>query len=412
MFIRTVASVAALSLLTATSVWAQALDAAGLARFDAALDDRAERGVRAGYAAILVRDGETHISTAGYRDIATGAEMTADTPVRIASMSKPITAAAAMILIDEGVIALDTPVAEYLPRFGDVEVVTAFAPGEDGQFPTTPQVTPMTVRHLLTHTAGVGYIFDGETPLGALFAEKTLYAGDGDLMAKMDELAELPLYFQPGDRWFYSYSNDILGAVVEQASGMPFQDFLETRIFAPLGMTETTFFIPEDEIDQVATLYVHGEDGNLYPAYSEDNPEVPPSWASGGGGLLSTANDYVRFALMMANGGELDGVRILSTEAVQAMIAPQVEPGQLPAGMAGFTYGFGVGIVLPAGEGETAMGIPGDYGWGGFFDTDFFVSPATGLVAVMMTQELPTEYLAEGRTSSWWRAAAYGTVPQ
>lgn len=412
MSVRSFLSAAAFAVLAAAPLHAQAFDAAGLERFDAALDERAERGVRAGYAAILIRDGETHISTAGYRDIASGAEMTADTQVRIASMSKPVSAVAAMILVEDGVLELDAPVATYLPRFGEVGVVTSFEPDADGNFPTTSQATPMTVRHLLTHTAGVGYIFDGQTPLGALFAEKTLYAGDGDLAAKMDELADLPLYFQPGDRWFYSYSNDILGAVVEVASGMAYEDFLDARIFDPLGMEATTFFVTEDELADVATLYVHGEDGNLYPAYSEENPEYQPRWASGGGGLISSANDYARFALMLANGGTLDEVRILQPETIAMMVQPQVRPDQLPEGMAGFSYGFGFGIVLPAGDGETAMGIPGDYGWGGFFDTDFFVSPGSGLVAVMMTQELPTEYLAEGRTSSWWRASAYGTLPQ
>ncbi len=412
MSVRSLLSAAAFALVAAAPLHAQAFDDAGLQRFDAALDDRAERGVRAGYAAILIRDGETHVSTAGYRDIASGAEMTADTQVRIASMSKPISTVAAMMLVEDGVLTLDTPVADLLPRFGDVGVVTSFEPDADGNFPTEAQATPMTVRHLMTHTAGVGYIFDGSTALGALYAENTLYAGDGDLAAKMDQLADLPLYFQPGDRWFYSYSNDILGAVVEVASGMPYQDFLDTRIFDPLGMNSTTFFVTEEELAEVASLYVHGEDGNLYPAYSDENPEYQPSWASGGGGLISTANDYARFAQMLANGGTFGEVRLLEAETVTTMTSAQVTPEQLPGDMAGFTYGFGFGIVLPAAEGETAMGIPGDYGWGGFFDTDFFVSPASGLVAVMMTQELPTENMPEGRTSSWWRASAYGTLPQ
>lgn len=412
MSVRNLLSAAAFALVAAAPLHAQAFDNDGLERFDAALDDRAERGVRAGYAAILIRDGETHVSTAGYRDIASGAEMTADTLVRIASMSKPISAVAAMMLVEDGVLSLDTPVADFLPRFGDVGVVTSFEPDADGNFPTEPQATPMTVRHLLTHTAGVGYIFDGSTALGALYAERTLYAGDGDLSTKMDELAELPLYFQPGSRWFYSYSNDILGAVVEAASGMPYEDFLDNRIFDPLGMDSTTFFVADEALDRVATVYVHGEDGNLYPAFSDENPEYRPSWASGGGGLISTANDYARFAQMLANGGVFGEIRLLESETLQTMISPQVTPEQLPDGMAGLTYGLGFGIVLPAAEGETAMGIPGDYGWGGFFDTDFFVSPASGLVAVMMTQELPTENMPGGRTGSWWRASAYGTLPQ
>ncbi len=387
-------------------------DAAGLVRFDAAVEDRAARQVRAGYAAILIRNGETHIVTAGMRDIATGEPMQADTQVRLASMSKPVTAVAVMMLVESGDIALDDPVASYIPAFATTGVATSFEPDADGQYATVPQASPITIRQLLTHTAGVGYIFDDETGLGRDYIANTLYQGTGDLAGKIDQLAALPLLAQPGTRWIYSYSNDILGRVVEVASGMPFQDFLQARIFDPLGMADTTFFVTDEEMAAAATLYVHGEDGQLYPAYSDDNPEYRPDWASGGGGLISTALDYSRFARMLLGQGSLDDVTILQPETIAAMTSNHVEAAQMPSDMAGLGYGYGLGIVLPGTVEAPALGIVGDYSWGGLFDTDFFVSPSAGLVAVMMTQEIPTANMPEGRTRSWWRAAAYDTLPQ
>ncbi|WP_339746714.1 serine hydrolase domain-containing protein [uncultured Maricaulis sp.] len=387
-------------------------DPTGLARFDAAFQDHADRQVRAGYAAILIRNGETHIVTAGVRDVANGEPMLADTQVRLASMTKPVTAVAVMMLVESGDIALDDPVANYIPAFAATRVATSYEPDVDGNYPTVPQASPITIRELLTHTGGVGYIFDNDTSLGRDYMEHTLYQGTGDLAEKINQLAALPLYAQPGERWIYSYSNDILGRVVEVASGMPFQDFLQTRLFDPLGMTNTTFFVTDAQMAEAATLYLHGEDGQLHPAYSPDNPEYRPSWASGGGGLISTAMDYSRFASMLLGNGRLGDVTILRHASVAMMTSNHVAPSQMPPDMAGLGYGFGVGIALAGTDDTPALGIPGDYSWGGLFDTDFFVSPSTGLVAVMMTQEIPTAYMPEGRTRSWWRSAAYATLPQ
>ena len=236
---------------------APAFDAAGLERFDAALADRADRQVRAGYAAILIRNGQTHITTAGMRDIASGEPMLATTQVRLASMTKPVTAVAVMMLIESGEIALDDPVSDYIPAFAATPVATSFEPDADGEYPTVPQASPITIRQLLTHTAGVGYIFDSRTSLGRDYLENTLYQGEGNLAEKIDQLAQLPLYAQPGERWIYSYSNDILGRVVEVASGMPFEEFLQTRIFDPLGMADTTFFVSQAEMAAVLTARLH-----------------------------------------------------------------------------------------------------------------------------------------------------------
>jgi CubicO group peptidase (beta-lactamase class C family) len=388
-----------------------AFDLAGLEAFDAALDERTQRGVRSGYAALLIRNGQTHVSTAGLRDIEGDTPIGINTQMRIASMSKPITAVALMMLVEDGILSLDDPVAHYLPEFAGTGIATSLEADGDGAFATVPQETELTVRHLLTHTSGVGYLFDGDTALGRYYFETSLYQGPGNLEQKIGQLAMMPLYFQPGDRWFYSYSSDILGRVIEVAAGMPFETFLQTRLFDPLNMNSTGFYLEGEELNQLAVLYVHGEDGHLYPVYSDDRPEPRQQWASGGGGLVSTAADYARFASMLAASGEFEGVRYLEAETLADMIQPQVPQDKLPSNMSGFGYGYGVGIVLPPAEGERARGIPGDYGWGGFFDTDFFISPSTGLVAVMMTQEQPNEHMPEGRTASWWRAAAYATLP-
>ncbi|WP_417484201.1 serine hydrolase domain-containing protein [Maricaulis salignorans] len=387
-------------------------DTAGLERYEAAIAERAARQDRAGYASILIRNGETHIVTAGVRDVASGEPMRADTRVRLASMTKPVTAIAVMMLVESGDIALDDPVSDYIPAFADTRVATSLEPDADGHFPTEPLARPITIHHLLTHTGGVGYIFDNDTALGHEYIEHTLYQGTGDLAEKIDELAALPLYAQPGAHWIYSYSNDILGRVVEVASGLPFEDFLRTRIFEPLGMHDTSFFVTDEQRAAAATLYVHDADGRIQPAFSEANPEYVPSWASGGGGLISTASDYARFASMLAGRGRLGDVTIVQPETLAAMTTNQIETTRLPAYMAGLGYGYGFGIVLPGTDETPPLGIPGDYSWGGLYDTEFFVSPSTGLVAIIMTQEFPTENMPGGRTRTWWRSAVYDTLPQ
>tara|TARA_R110000868_G_scaffold51823_6_gene163860 strand:- start:8248 stop:9540 length:1293 start_codon:yes stop_codon:yes gene_type:complete len=387
-------------------------DAAGLARFDAAIADRAAGQVRAGYASILIRNGETHIVTAGMRDIASGEPMLTDTRVRLASMTKPVTAVAVMMLVESGDIGLDDPLSDYVPAFANTPVATSYELDADGNIPTVPQASPITIRQLLTHTGGVGYIFDNETALGREYLEHNLYQGTGDLAEKIDQLATLPLYAQPGAYWIYSYSNDILGRVVEVASGLAYEDFLRTRIFEPLGMNDTSFFFTEAERAAAATLYVHDDEGQIQPAFSESDPEYIPSWASGGGGLISTATDYSRFASMLVGQGTLGDVTLLQPETLAAMTTNHVAAAQMPGDMAGFGYGYGFGIVLPGTEETPARGIPGDFSWGGLYDTEFLVSPSTGLVAVVMTQEVPTRNMPGGRTRTWWRAAAYDTLPQ
>ena len=234
-------------------------DPAGLATIDATIETLSAEQARPGYAVIITRGEQVaFVAEAGTANLETGDVFTIDTPVRIASMSKPVTAVAIMQLVEDGRVRLDAPVSEYLPAFADVQVAVTPMAGADGVIATRAPDTEMTVEHLLTHTSGLGYIFEGETDLGQLYLDNSLYAGDGDLMARMDQLAELPLYTDPGDRWIYSYSIDVLGAIVQVASGQPFEDYLETEIFTPLGMNSTGFFFDDVDFEEedLAPLYV------------------------------------------------------------------------------------------------------------------------------------------------------------
>lgn len=368
---------------------APAFDAAALAALDARLDALAAAQDRSGYVVVLARDGEIeHVSEAGYADIANERPMTAGTVVRIASMTKPVTAVAVMMLVEDGAIALDDPLADYIPAFADARVATSLTRDGAYEIPTEALERPITIEDLLTHTSGVGYIFDYQTNLGALYLDRNIYTMDGDLETRMEALAGLPLYFQPGERWMYSYANDILGRVVEAASGERLEAFMETRIFTPLGMDDTSFFLDADSEARLATLYTHGESGALVELPVENDHIRYAEVEAGGAGLFSTANDYIRFAMMLAGGGTLDGARILEAETLALMIEPHAGLDRMPPQMAGasLAYGYGFGVYVADGPNGARAG---DFGWGGYFDTEFFVSPATGVAGVIMAQEEP-----------------------
>lgn len=393
---------------------ARGFSASGLAAMDARLAELAADGQRAGYVAVLARDGEiAHVAAAGYADIEANRPMTADTLVRIASMTKPVTAAAIMMLVEDGTIALDDPVSAYIPAFADVRVALNHSRNDAYEIPTTEAQREITIEDLLTHTSGVGYIFDYQTHLGALYIGNDIYQAEGDMEARMALLAGLPLYFQPGQAWMYSYANDILGHVVAVASGQSLEAFLQVRLFEPLGMDDTSFFLDPAKSGRAAALYTHDEDGALARIPDAEDALRNAPLEAGGAGLWSTANDYLRFAQMLANGGELDGVRVLSAASVAAMAAPHVQADRMPDRMDAMDLGFGYSLgVVYDGPGDHPYRQIGDYGWGGYFDTEFVVSPATGVVAVIMSQEQP------GPTSSdtigartVFDALVYGALP-
>ena len=382
-------------------------DPAALDALDARLDQLAAEGARPGYAAIIAR-GEriAFVSEAGMIDLEAGTPFTVDSPVRIASMTKPVTAVAVMMLVERGLVSLDDPVSDYIPEFADIQAAVSPMAGEDGEIATRAPATVMTVEHLLTHTSGLGYILENQTDLGRLYLETSLYAGEGNLEARMQQLSALPLYADPGQRWIYSYSLDVAGRVVEVASGMPFEDFLETELFTPLGMNSTGFFFDDVDFDEadMSPLYVHAESGEMV-----EIEQPNPTWASGGGGLVSTASDYIRFAMMLANGGTLGDVRILAPETFAEFSRPRLTAEQLGDGWTGRNFALGMDVVMPPAEGEQAAGVPGDLSWGGLFDTDFFVSPQTRTAAVIMTQIQPSQYRPEPRTLRVFRPMVYAS---
>ncbi len=347
------------------------------------------RGERSGYIVMFARDGvPVYSNAAGWKDIEAGEPMTVDTQVRIASMTKPVTAVAAMILVEEGRLALDDRVAEYLPEFGDMRVATSWDPGPDGSFPTRPAEVQMTIRHLLMFASGVGPGMD-QSPLVDYWNANGLRAPErGSLRERVAGLARLPLFEEPGDRWRYGWSADVLAAVVEEVSGQGIEDFMRERIFEPLQMDVTRYEPPEDERGAMATVYTQDADDNLVVA----PPHYSTEWDPGGGGLVSTAADYMRFALMLWNGGEYRGVRILREATVDEMRRIHVPGGVLASqDIEGLGWGLGMAVVADA-DASVVPDRTGDFWWSGYYGTTFFVSPQTGLVGVILTQNEPGEF--------------------
>jgi CubicO group peptidase (beta-lactamase class C family) len=317
------------------------------------------------------------------------------------------------MLYEEGRFHLDDAVSRFLPEFGDARVYTGV--DAEGAFVTEPVTRPITIRHLLTHTAGLGYYggYDPTTPLGKAYGALPM-ARPGTLDEKVRAIAALPLYFQPGEGWRYSFADDVLGRLVEVVSGIPFERFLQSRLFDPLGMTHTGFYLPEAELPLLAAVCKHTPSGDLEPS---DLPLASPTdttrWPSGGGGLVATAGDYLRFAQMLANGGSLGGTRYLSPVTVALMSSNQVADDALVnywgANSKGLGYGLGVGVVIDAARSPQAD-LPGDYSWGGFFDTHWIVSPRTGIVAVLFAQVDPRGNKSPQRTAPDFRNLLFAAV--
>lgn len=366
------------------------------AAMDAYLRWEVWRGKRSGFIASFARDGHpVHATAVGWADVEKQVPMRLDTRVRIASMTKPITAVAALILVEEGQLGLDDPVSRFVPAFAGARVATSYTARSDGSFATVPADPAPTVRHLLNFASGVGPGMRDAGDLTQLWEEQGVHAGpeDATLAERVERAAGLPLFEHPGERWRYGASADVLARVVEVASGEPFDVFLSRRIFVPLGMTATEFLPPPDQRAELARVYTQDEDGRLVLAPRENRPQ---RWTPGGGGLVSTAGDYLRFALMLWNEGSYDGTRILSPETVASMRQPHVPSGVLEAGspdegsvsVEGLGWGLGVSVVVDA-DATPMLDRDGDFWWAGYFGTSFIVSPSTGLVAVALSQNQP-----------------------
>jgi CubicO group peptidase (beta-lactamase class C family) len=365
-----------------------------LNRLSSTLQQYVDQQRVAGLVTIVVRNGRTvHLEAFGKRDLESGAAMQADTIFRIASMSKAITSVATLMLLEEGKLLLNDPVSKFIPSFAKTTVIVPPPPGAVAGTPVSvvPAKRSITIRDLLTHTAGIGY---GAGPAEALYKAANVqmwYFADKNepIATTIDRLAALPFDAQPGERYVYGFNTDILGVVVEKASGMTLDQFFRTRIFQPLKMVDTHFYLPPEKRDRLATVYSL-RDGKLMRAPEEGMGqgaylEGPRQSFSGGAGLLSTASDYARFLQMVVNGGELDGARLLSPKTVELMSSSHT--GTLfNEGRTGFGLGFEV-VEHVGRSGE--HGSVGLLSWGGAYHTDFWADPQEKLVAVLMTQLLP-----------------------
>lgn len=359
---------------------------------DRALDFQVWRGSRSGYVALIARAGRpVYARTTGWADVETATPMTLDTRFHLASMTKPVTAVAAMILVEDGRLSLDDRVDTLLPTFASPEVASRRS---DTGYEAVASRTPMLVRHLLTFSSGIGgYEEKGDALDRAWRARNIERSGLGALADRIPLMRGLPLHEEPGVRWRYGWSMDVMARVVEVAAGEPYEAFVSRRIFAPLGMTRTAYpdgLTPEAG---VAVLYTHTPEGELTP--DEKYSDYGVGWSSGGGGLVSTASDYMRFALMLAGGGALGDVRILRPETVAEMTRVHVPGGVLADtevdGLEGLGFGLGVSVVADA-EDVILPADDGDYWWSGLFGTHFWVSPANDTVVVVMQPTARNEY--------------------
>ena len=371
----------------------------------------------AGTVSLVARDGKVAwFKTQGMLDREAGTPMRSDAIFRICSMSKPIASVGIMMLYEEGKFLLDDPVWKYLPEFKNPQVLVK---SDDGTTYTVPAKTEITIRQLLTHTSGIGYHWSQD--VGQMYFDAGVSHGmlqtSNTTRENARKIAQIPLMFNPGERFEYGLNIDVIGALVEVLSGMSFDEYLRVKIFEPLKMNDTYFSVPESKLDQMSTAYTwyEGKGLNRFPddpidegslVYSSDYPyDGPRRYFSGGAGLSSTVPDYARFCQMMLNGGELDGVRLLSPKTVQLMTHDQIgNRWQNNSYGFGFGLGFGIaGVNQPLKE----LTSPGRYGWGGFFYTHFFIDPAENMVGVFMAQLHPSGGLT---LNSLFEVLAYQSV--
>ena len=390
---------------TVTSPEVVGFDSTRLERIKPAMQSYVDKRGFSGISTLLARRGQiVHFEQVGWQDRESRTPLTADTIYRIYSMTKPIVCTALMTLYEHGRFQLFDPVAKFIPGFAKVRVLQAESTSEQREVDLK---RPILIRDLLTHTSGLTYHFLEESPVSELYRQAHLGGPGRTLEAMIDDLTRLPLAYQPGTRWHYSVGIDVIARLIEIISGQPLQQFLNERLFQPLGMNDTGFSVPPEKRDRIATMYglpdisTHSISQLIAASMKGFNERIPvettyPStntdtFARGGHGLFSTAWDYFRFAQMLLNRGELDGVRILAPKIVDLMhmnhIPAALLPYELFRGLPAGGYGFGLGSQVLLNVAESAVpGSVGEFGWGGAAKTNFWVDPKEHLIGVFMTQ--------------------------
>ena len=402
-----------------------------LARVDNLLQRYVQGGLLPGALGFIYRKGEVAYAGAfGQRDIEAGRPMTEDTIFRIYSMTKPVTAVAALMLFEDGHFLLDDPVATYLPEFEDAQVFTGDLENLE------PLQRSITVKDLFMHTAGLSYGWNPDSPVDKMYRKQVGDRAKRPLDTVVQKLARLPLLYHPGTRWHYSLATDVLGRLVEVLSGQPLDAFFRQEIFKPLAMHDTAFHVPAGSLERFSACYCPlggfslgrdlGRNSRTRNAPAEDvdgsgelkielheSPGAsrfaqPPVFLSGGGGLVSTIGDYLRFAQMLLHGGALDGARLLGRKTIDTMRANHLPTELVPIllnGVPNAGYGFGLGVSvlvdLPA---SSAPGSTGIFGWGGAASTQFWIDPEEDMLGIFMTQFMPSGHYPVTRE---FRVAAY-----
>ncbi len=380
------------------------LSAERLERVSGALASSVEAGHVSGAIGVVMRDGRiAYWKTVGMADREAGTPLRDDTVFRIYSMTKPIVGVALMTLYEEGKFSLRDPVKDHIPELGGLKVLKGVEEMESKR--------EMTVQDLLRHTAGMTYGLFGKSPVDKLYNEANVLSGNESVDHFVKRLAKLPLKHQPGSAWDYSVSVDVQGRLIEVLSGMDLATFLQERIFVPLDMPDTSFRLTPDTAKRFVKIYEKSEDGKgIVPVtdgrmgrYTEDT-----KWYSGGGGLVSTARDYLRFCQMMLNGGELDGQRILSRKTVELMTIDHVEGVRRASPILPSGWGFGLGFAVHTDPVRTGLNSSrGNYRWGGLAGTDFWIDPSERLVGLYLIQVLPPRL---GAGASQFKRLVYQSI--
>lgn len=371
-----------------------------LQRIDKLIQDYVDKRWVAGAAMIVARNGKiVYYKAVGYDDIESKTLLKKDAIFRIASQTKAITSVAVMMLYEEGKFLLDDPISKYIPEFKNPKVLDKFNEA-DSTYTTIPAKREVTIRDLLTHTSGIGYAQIGSKEMNAVYAKAGVIGGIGVntfvLADKIKTLGGLPLFHQPGEKWTYGLNVDVLGYLVEVVSGMSFDQFLHKRIFDPLGMKDTYFYLPPEKYKRLAMLYTEDSTSHIIKApehsplngdFYRDYPAAKGTYYSGGGGLSSTAYDYAIFMQMLLNGGEYNGHRLLSRNTVRMMTMNQI--GDLSLG----DNKFGLGFQIITEKGSAQSPEPtGSFSWGGMFSSSYWVDPKEKIVAQLFLQLFPNSH--------------------